>query len=86
MSEQNKALIRLHYEAFEKGATAMDEVLAPSFVAHAPGAPAPLNREAFKQFRGQLYTGLPDLKHNVEDLIAEGEKAASRFTARGTHR
>lgn len=86
MSEQDKAVVRSAYEAFEKGPAAMDEVLASNFVAHAPGGPVPLDREAFKQFRGMLYAGFPDLKHTIEDLVAEGDKVASRFTGRGTHR
>ena len=86
MSEQNKALTRRGYEAFEKGPAALDEVLASNFVVHAPGAPGPMNREAFKQFRNALYTGFPDLHHTVEDVVAEEDKVASRFTARGTHK
>ncbi len=86
MSEQNKAVVRRVYEAFENGPGAMDEVLAPDVVVHGPGAPGPMDREAFKQFRNAMYTGFPDLHHTIEDLIAEGDKVASRFTARGTHK
>ena len=86
MSEENKAVVRRAYEAFEKGSSAMDEVLAPDSVVHGPGAPGPMDREAFKQFRNALYTGFPDLRHTIEDLISEGDKVASRFTARGTHK
>ena len=85
MSEANKAVVRRAYEAFEKGPGAMDDVLAPNVVVHGPGAPGPMDREAFKQFRNTLYTGFPDLLHTIEDMIAEGDKGASRFTGRGTH-
>jgi steroid delta-isomerase-like uncharacterized protein len=30
-------------------------------------------------------SGLPDLATTVEDTIAEGDKVAARWTARGTH-
>src|SRR5271156_6077946 len=33
-----------------------------------------------------LLKGLPDLRIEVEDIIAEGEKVAHRFTFFGTHR
>ncbi len=31
-------------------------------------------------------SAFPDLHFTVEDMIAEGDKVASRYTARGTHR
>lgn len=34
----------------------------------------------------QLLKGIPDLRVNVEDIIAQGEKVAHRFTFTGTHR
>ena len=44
-----------------------------------------MDGEAFKQFRNGFYAGFPDLDHTIEDMIAEGDKVATRFTARGTH-
>jgi predicted ester cyclase len=38
-------------------------------------------RKVFELYRG----GLPDQNGTVEDLIAEGDKAARRFSWRGTH-
>jgi predicted ester cyclase len=32
-----------------------------------------------------IHTAFPDLHFTLEDMIAEGDKVAYRFTARGTH-
>ena len=85
MSGQNKGVVRKSYADFDKNPAPLDETLAPNFVAHAPGAPAPMNRDAFKQFAAALRTGFPDLRHTIDDIMAEGDKVATRFTARGTH-
>jgi len=48
-------------------------------------------REIFAQPQGVekyvtgFLTAFPDLQHTVLDLIAEGDRVAARFTARGTH-
>ena len=86
MSEQNKALVRRHYTDFDRKPSPLDETLAPNFVAHAPGAPGPMNLAAFKQFHDVLFAGFPDGRHTVEDMVAEGDKVASRFTMHATHR
>ncbi len=38
-----------------------------------------------KRFYSGLWTGFPDLRITVEDLIGEGEKVAWRLSVRGTH-
>lgn len=39
-----------------------------------------------KEHYANLFRGFPDLTVDIEDIIAEGEKVAHRFTFRGTHR
>jgi steroid delta-isomerase-like uncharacterized protein len=41
--------------------------------------------EAFKTFLSELLAGLPDAMITVGDTIAEDDKAACRWTMRGTH-
>src|SRR3712207_5106054 len=41
--------------------------------------------EAFKQARAMMYSGFPDLRWTLEEIIAEGETVAERLTGRGTH-
>jgi len=85
--EENKALSSRFAEAWDKKDMAvMDELLATNFV-HRPGPPgAAPDREGFKQFTSMLYTAFPDIRFTVEDVVAEGDKVATRATCRGTHK
>ncbi len=49
-SEQNKAIVRRFWKAFEANdQAALREVLAPEMVAQSPSAPGPSNREMHLQ-------------------------------------
>src|SRR5688500_3484081 len=41
--------------------------------------------QGVERFVSQFLTSFPDLKHTVEEMIAEGDQVVARFTARGTH-
>jgi predicted ester cyclase len=41
--------------------------------------------EGVERFITQFLSAFPDLQHTVEDMIAEGDQVAVRFTAHGTH-
>lgn len=86
-TEENKALVRRYVEAIHKGnAYEGEELLAPGFAFHVSGAPGPLDSEGFRQLFAGLLTAFPDLAVTNEELIAEGDKVAGRWTTRGTHR
>jgi predicted ester cyclase len=42
--------------------------------------------DGFKQFATMFRNAFPDLHITVEDMIAEGDKVATRETLRGTHK
>ena len=42
-------------------------------------------REANQQFWAAFFTGLPDVKVTMEDLVISGDRVVGRFTYRGTH-
>ncbi|MET7737744.1 ester cyclase [Streptomyces sp. NPDC005402] len=42
-------------------------------------------REANRQFWAAFFTGLPDVKVTMEDLIVSGDRVVGRFVYRGTH-
>ena len=86
MSEENKAIIRRFYEELDKGNFDIyDELCTPDYLSHFPGSPQPQDRETRKQTSRMFYAAVPDLKHTLEEAIAEGDKVAFRGTARGTH-
>ncbi len=90
MSEQedNRAIVRRWIETFNNPYTLQTEVevLAPDYVAHAPGLPGPLDLDAWTQFTAAFVEAFPDLRLTVEDIVAEGDMVAARVAFRGTHR
>jgi len=90
VSEENKAVLRRWIEAYnERDLEAEAEVLAPGFVAHVSGAPAPLDLEgleAWRQFSGSFAEAFPDIRLTIQDIAAEGDTVAARVAFRGTHR
>jgi steroid delta-isomerase-like uncharacterized protein len=86
-TEQNKTISRRIFdEVWNKGNLAVvDETSAPTLVNHftPPGIPA--GRVGFKQFAQVYRAGFPDLHFTIDDMIAEGDKVVTRFTATGTH-
>ena len=86
MSEENKTVVRQYFDRWGTQ-EAERESLAPDFVAHMPGAPEPMNREAFIQFQGVILSAFPDFAPTLEDQIAEGDKVANRVVFHaGTHK
>jgi steroid delta-isomerase-like uncharacterized protein len=84
MSGENETLIRRYFdEILSKGDfAAADELIDPDVVFH----PAEIHgRGNFLQYLGVLRAAFPDLNFTVEDEVSNGEKAAGRFTMRGTH-
>jgi hypothetical protein len=63
----------------------VDELYALGYVTHAVGPEFPPTREGLKMFVRALREGLPDLNCPVEDMIAEGDRVAGRFSLKGTH-
>lgn len=89
--EENKALVRrVLEESFSKGTVdVLEEVLAEDFVAHAPSEPGhgaeTQDRERLAEEIERNREAFPDMTFTVEELIAEGDSVAVRWSARGTH-
>lgn len=60
------------------------ELCAPGYTATLAGNP-PLDLAGHQAFAAAFYAGFPDLRHQVDLLAAEGDRAAVRFTLFGTH-
>jgi predicted ester cyclase len=84
LTEENKAIVRQYFERWGVP-EAEREALAPDSVAHMPGIPEPMNREAFIQYQGVVLSVFPDFAPTLEDQIAEGDKVANRLVFHGTH-
>ncbi len=86
--DANKALLRHFFEEADGGNfDVYDEVCAEDYQCHYPPTlvPGALSREQHKQFAKDFYAAFPDLRHTVEELVAEGDTVAFRLTNRATH-
>jgi steroid delta-isomerase-like uncharacterized protein len=81
----NKTLVLRFVEEFwSKGnLSAADELMAPDVTIHQPKV---AGITGLKAFNTSLRTAFPDWYSTPEELIAEGDKVAERWTGRGTHR
>jgi predicted ester cyclase len=66
--------------------TVAAELIAPDSVFHLPGMSVPLRGPAgYLQVVRTMCAGFSNLQWILEDMVAEGDKVAARFTLRGTH-
>lgn len=87
MSEQNKEIIRRYYASMNRGdVTARDTFWAEDIVWHgnqAEGAGQGL--ESSVDLHDQIKNAFSGLHATIDDMVAEGDKVAVRFTATGIH-
>ncbi|MGD9614331.1 MAG: ester cyclase [Alphaproteobacteria bacterium] len=86
----NAAILRRWFEeVWNQGREeTIDELLAPDAVGHDLGGAgqAHIGPAAFKPFWSQLRGAFPDIRFSIEDVVAEGDRVAARWTATMTHR
>ena len=89
MSDTNKTIVRRFFdEVFnQQSQAAAAQLIDPALVVHHPLLPGGTGgtRDVVQMLR-EFRDAFPDLSYAVEDLVAEGNKVAARWTARGTHR
>ena len=83
--DNREAVRRTVEEAINKGELdVIDEVMDAGYVYHVPDNEV-VGPDGFKLYVSMMRAALPDLKMTIEDMVAEGNTVASRFTIRGTH-
>jgi len=88
-TEENKAIVRRFLVGiFAQGnPDVVDELAAPYFVVHDPSSEAgDVDAEGVIGSIAWSHNAFPDLRVTIEDQVAEGDKVATRWTVRGTHR
>ena len=91
MPSEVETLVRRFFdEAINTGnLDAFDEFCSPDYVWHGGADPGGLGDvrglAAFKEAVDGFFTGFPDLKVEILDLLSNGDKAAVRFRETGTH-
>ena len=80
--------VRRHFnEILNTGALdVIEEIYSPDYVLHAPVSSG--DTVGFAGLRDRVIafrTGFPDIVFTVDDLMADGDRVAARYTFRGTH-
>jgi steroid delta-isomerase-like uncharacterized protein len=87
MSTENKRLSNLiNEEIISQGKYSLaEQILSPDYIDHnaAPGLATGI--AGFIQGVELFRNAFPDLKIKVDDMIADGDKVVTRWTATGTH-
>ena len=86
-AEENKALVRRFVEEFwnQGNTSAVDELMEIDAAIHMPTGEI-VDHDGLKSFAATWRRSFPDWHSTFEELIAEGDKVAERWTGRGTHR
>ena len=87
-AEENKKVVQRFWKVWEEEdfVDLIDELLAPDYVNHSPGIPdQPTGPEGVKAVVSMFRSGMPDLRVTIDDMIAEGDRVATRYTIEGTH-
>jgi steroid delta-isomerase-like uncharacterized protein len=85
--QRNKQVVRQFFEAADRqDMERMGQLVSSTnYLFHFPGMP-PMDWNTHKQFFTAFTTSFPDLRHEIVDLVAEGDKVAVRFNVTGTHK
>jgi steroid delta-isomerase-like uncharacterized protein len=84
--EANKEVVRRYQEASNANDLgALDALVARDVVSHNPTPGLPPGLEGGKLAHRATLAAFPDLHYHIEDLVAEGDRVALRFTLHCTH-
>ena len=87
-AETNKLVMNRFLEFINTSSEKLaQELISPNAVFHVPGRTEPMRGPAgYLAIIGMMRGGFPDIQWTLEEMVAEGDKIAARFTMRGTHR
>jgi len=87
MSDENKAIVNRFFEELNKGNLGViDTFIADNFVEHEEMPPGtPPGREGVKAFFSMLRGAFPDLRMDVQQVVAEGDLVSVFLAMNGTH-
>jgi steroid delta-isomerase-like uncharacterized protein len=85
--EKNKAIVRRFYEVVfdKKRVDLTDELFARDYLDHAPFPGQGPGLEGAKQKWATVIAATPDLRVQIEDIVAEGDRVVVRWAYEGTH-
>ena len=86
--DEHKAILRAHAEVLfnQHRVDRTAETVAADYRDHAPQPGQAPGLAGAQQKWAAYLAALPDLRATLEDLVAEGDRVAVRWTVEGTHR
>jgi predicted ester cyclase len=86
MTEDNKALIRRAIDAGnDDGLASIDRFFAADWIGWDSRDGSKSSREDMKKEMEVILSGFPDARTDIDDILADGDKVATRLTVTGTH-
>ena len=83
--QTNTAAQEAFIEAVNTGTLAFDDLVVPDPVDHDPAPGQGPGPQGYRDMFAELRTAFPDLRVQVEHLIATGDDVAFAYTITGTH-
>ena len=86
-AERNKAAVRRFVEEVQnqRNEAAFYELNDPEFVNLSAPPGVPSDRDGGKAFLWSFFEAFPDCRFTIDDMIAEGDRVATKKTFTGTH-
>jgi predicted SnoaL-like aldol condensation-catalyzing enzyme len=86
--EEAKNLVRQYFHRLlnEKDLSVCDEMLSDEYIDHDAPAATPPGPGRVKEFVAGFLAEYPDLRIEIEDIMAEGSQVAARIVWHGHHR
>jgi steroid delta-isomerase-like uncharacterized protein len=88
MSEQdNINIVQKGFDGFNNhNADATVQYLADNVRSELPGAPDVLSKDKVREYNRAYIDAFPDLHFDIKDIVAQGDKVAVAWEAKGTHK
>jgi ketosteroid isomerase-like protein len=86
--EANQAVVRRYFQILGGGSLAeLDQVIGADFVDRTPGTPGDVHGpEAIRASQRRARELFEDVRYTVDDLFADGDRVAARYTVRATRK
>ena len=86
VEEQNREIVRrTHNEVWSKGdMDVIDELYDNNYVAHWTSGPDTHGLDELREVIMEARTAFPDLREDIEQIVAEGDLVVTRFSTGGT--
>jgi steroid delta-isomerase-like uncharacterized protein len=81
---QNIETVRSAFAKLSEVVASHAALYGDDWVGHFPGMP-PLDAEGHRQYSAAMMEAFPDLDRSVDDVFADGDRVAARWSAKGRH-